>query len=606
MDLIDQPWLRVHRLRPPAGTGGSLDPAPVLSLRQLLLKAHELRDLVVELPTQKPAILRQVVLPVVVDALGFPADAAEWSAHVRAAGFGGERAEKLNEYLDANRHRFDLFHPVDPFAQVAGARTDRDETKSSALLVTTAAAGNNVPIFAARTEGDRLALTPAEAARWLLHAHCWDTGAIKTGVVGDPRAKQGKTMGNPTGSLGQLGIVVPRGETLYETLMLNVPYGRTRLADDRPQWRRRGPQDAYPSGTPEWGERAARGVLDAWTWQSRRIRLVPEETDEGVRVARVVVAAGDRLTVLAEHETHTAWRIESPERRAKRTAPKTGAGASDAGARREPPPQRPVRHAPGRAAWRGFNALLAVGRVGEETLVTATTDGFSTSELLRNIGAAHHELGDRFRLRLELTGLAYGQKLGNVEDVCHDEVPLPVAALDPHGPAHGGLLGAVDQAEALAKAVNRLADDLRRSVGAAAPPPRGSWQEPGEALLHALDPSVRRLLVELREAGDDVGWCDRLLGDWEVRAGADAWRTAEQLLVQPAPGAFHGRKVTQGGVSRRYRLSQAEKAFRYAVDDVLPRRTARREEKAAERRAVERRAAARKAEQTPPKEEGDH
>ncbi|MEU9609806.1 type I-E CRISPR-associated protein Cse1/CasA [Streptomyces sp. NPDC048057] len=594
MDLIDEPWLRVHRLRPPAGTAGKPDPTPVISLRQLLVSAHEVRDLVVELPTQKPAILRQVVLPVVVDALGFPADAAEWSAYVRADGFRGERADKLNAYLDAHRHRFDLFHPVDPFAQVAGLRTDRDETKSSALLVTTAASGNNVPIFATRTEGDRLALTPAEAARWLLHTHCWDTGAIKTGVVGDPRAKQGKTMGNPAGSLSQLGIVMPRGETLYETLMLNVPYGRTRLKDDHPQWLRRGPRDDHPSGTPVWDERAARGVLDAWTWQSRRIRLVPEETDEGVRVTRVVVAAGDRLTVLAEHETHTAWRIESPERRAKRTARKAGAGTSTAGDRPEPPPQRPVRHVPGRAAWRGFHALLAVGRAGEETLATATTDGFSTSELLRNIGAAHHELGDRFRLRLELTGLAYGQKLGNVEDVCHDEVPLPVAALDPLGLAQGALLGAVDQAEALAKAVNRLADDLRRSVGAEAPD-RGSWQESGEALLHALDPSVRELLADLRDAGSNLVTVEELLRGWEVRAGADAWRVAEQLLVQPAPGAFHGRKVTQGGVSRRYRLSQAEKAFRYAVDEVLPRRTALREE---------RRAAA-AAERTPPTEEGD-
>ncbi|MEU5977417.1 type I-E CRISPR-associated protein Cse1/CasA [Streptomyces sp. NPDC047315] len=586
MDLIDEPWLRVHRLRPPGGATAGLDPTPEVSLRQLLLEAHALRDLVVELPTQKPAILRHVVLPVIADALGFPADAAEWTEHVRADGFSKERARKLNEYLDAHRHLFDLFHPVDPFAQVAGLRTERAETKSSALLVTTAASGNNVPIFAARTEGDRLELAPAEAARWLLHAHCWDTGAIKTGVVGDPRAKNGKTMGNPAGSLSQLGIVVPRGETLYETLMLNVPYGRTRLRDDCPQWRRRGPRDAHPSGTPEWEDRAARGVLDAWTWQSRRIRLVPERTDDGVRVARVVVAAGDRLTLLAEHEPHTAWRIESPERRTKRKArdaepPPDLRPDTRPEPRPEPSLQRPVRHTPGRAAWRGFHALLAVGRAGEETPLTHATDGFSTSELLRNIGAAHEELGDRFRLRLELTGLAYGQKLGTVEDVCHDEVPLPVAALDPHGLAHGALLGAVEQAEKLAQAVNRLAADLRRSVGAAAPPPRGSWQESGEALLHALDPSVRRLLVDLRDAGSNEARYHELLEKWEVRAGADAWRVAEQLLGHCGPGAFHGRRVSQGGVSRRYRLSQAESAFRYAVEETLWRRTDLRKEKRA-------------------------
>ncbi|MEV0416259.1 type I-E CRISPR-associated protein Cse1/CasA [Streptomyces sp. NPDC050448] len=45
---------------------------------------------------------------------------------------------------------------------------------------------------------------------------------------------------------------------------------------------------------PQWQTRAPEGLLDLWTRQSRRIRRSPETTDEGLRVTRVMVAAGDR------------------------------------------------------------------------------------------------------------------------------------------------------------------------------------------------------------------------------------------------------------------------------------------------------------------------
>lgn len=580
MNIIDDPCLQVTVLATvgePSDTPGS--PIAEVGARQLLLDAHLFADLVVDLPTQKPALLRQLLLPIVVDALGWPADEDEWTTWFTAGAFTRTQRNRISAYLDEHRHLFELFDAADPFGQVAGLRTAKDEAKSAALLVATAATGNNVPLFASRTEADRLELTPAQALRWLLHTHCWDTAAIKTGVVGDPRAVGGKTSGNPTGPLGQLGVILPTGRTLFETLLLNIPCKRSAPADDRPQWRRRatdGPVEKTLSvATPAWDTRAARGTLDLWTWQSRRIRLIPEETDHGTRVARVVVAAGDRLASISQdEETHTAWSTGRPSGGAatarRRQTP-----------RKAPEGPRPRRHQAGRAGWRGLAALLAIGGMTEEG------GAFATSSLLAQLAAVSAGLPGNFPLQVELSGISYGNQSAVIEDVIHDSIPLPMTALDPGGFVYGALLGAVDQAEDLADAVNRLSADLRRAAGSD-PIPWDKGQRPGDVLLYALDPIARRLLVELRDVGavrdgrdvgDDVDAVQAKLGAWEDKAAEATWAVAEQVLSAVPPATFVGRSVSKDGKDgkeRVYRLSTAERAFRIRVNDILARRAARR------------------------------
>ncbi len=592
--LLDEPWVlartadRGETAGPPAGT---LSAERAVGVRELLLDAHRFRDIEVDIPTQKPAIFRQLLLPLVVDALGFPKDAADWAKRFARGAFSDAERDGLVRYFDTYGDRFDLFSETDPFAQVAGLRTAKGETKTSALLVATAAQGNNVPLFSSRTDADPLELTPAEAARWLLHTHCWDTGAIKTGVEGDSQAKGGKTTGNPVGPLGQLGVVMPRGSTLYETLLLNIPYGKTRLDGDLPQWRRRKREGAVEvtrsTATANWETRSAAGPLETWTWQARRVLLVREQAaDGGDRVTRAVVAAGDRLSqVSQDHETHTAWRHESPASYARRK-----------GKAAEVPQIRPLRHRVGRAAWRGLDALLAVDRRSSDpTKAPADQHTYYTSELLTQLSATrqdHETPASSYPLQLELTGVAYSTKLGSIEDLFFDEIPLPLTALDRNGRTRGALLGAVSQAEQLSLAVNRLGADLRRAAGSD-PLPRGAWEYPGEALLHALDPLVRVLLVRLREADEDEDAIEAHAAEWEERAGKETWKVAEQLLSNAAaPGLFHGRVVTRGDTSRVYRLSEAEAAFRKSLDKILWQR--------AERRAEQRRARAAEAEAEAP------
>lgn len=520
-DLISQPWI-------PVVAGGV---RAEVSLLDALGSAGDIDGLALDDPLQAVAVFRQVLLPVVIDALGLPATGPEWTQRFR---IGTLDAARIGGYLARHAERFDLFHPRTPFAQAGGLRA-ASGTRPVSLLIPAVATGNSVPLFSARTESDPPPLTPAQAARAVLAAHCWDTAAIKTGAIGDPQASAGKTTGNPVGCLGTLGIVIPTGRSLAETLMLNVPVSRQGLRpDDRPQWR------AAPAG-PAWSTRPAAGLLDLLTWQSRRILLVPEEIADGLIVARrVVLAAGDRLDQIpADLEPHTAWR--------QADKPKAGQ-----------PPQVPVRHESGRVAWRGLPSLLAIREPAAAR--------FSAPAALARLAdlRADDLLPAGLLLQVLVTGVEYGNKSAVIENVISDTMPLPVAALT-EGPVRELLLAIADQADALRTALDHLDSDVRRAQGGAPPPSRRS-QRPGDVLLHALTPVVTRLLAGLSREPSMVDDAD--LG-WRAEARRITFALAEIVLADAPPAAFLGRTAARGGVERTYRLATAESGFRAALHRIL-------------------------------------
>ncbi|MFJ9365302.1 type I-E CRISPR-associated protein Cse1/CasA [Nocardia sp. NPDC101769] len=515
----------------------------MLPVADMLANSHRIVGVEVEVPTMLPALLRQLLLPITVHALGSPTTPEKWGHQFERGRFNSEERGHIEQYLAEYADRFDVLDTVRPFGQVADLRTEKGDTKGAALLVATAPSGNNVPLFAVRTEADRLRLPLDVAVRWMLHAHCWDPAAIKTGVVGDPKAKGGKTSGNPTGPLGQLGVVMPIGRTLYETLLLNTPIGVAKRLGV-PQWAR------DPLG-PQWEVRSPDGVLDLWTWQSRRIRLFVEHVDGEAVVERVIVAAGDRFAAgVPDWETHTAWRKDKPAKGSPAT------------------PLRPLRHVAGKAAWRGLDALLA--------LESATSDSVQTSELLDQLaeleGAGAIEEG--YPLLVETFGIVYGNQSAVIEDLVHDTISLPVAALRGSGRAYEAVVEAADQAERLVNAINRLSADLRRAVGTD-PIPWDKGQRPGEQLLVTLDPVVRRLLAGVSADSGDEDKLSRGQLAWELMAYDAVFRCAEPLFALPS-AAFIGRTVKSGSKEQRYSLGLAANSFRSTVNKILSRAAAER------------------------------
>jgi CRISPR system Cascade subunit CasA len=528
LNLVDDPWL------PAQYADGRVER---VSLRTVLLEADQVRALPVESPTLLPAVLRQALLPLLWGAVGVPASMGEWARRREAGRLSPAEREQVEASLVEQRDRFFLFDEKRPFAQVGGLEASSGETKPVSLLIPSVATGNNVPMFTAFPEDYPFSLSAEDAALWLLHAHCWDTAAIKTGAKGDGQAKQGKTTGNPTGPLGQYGVVVPEGSSLYETLLLNTPVIPDGLpARDRPQWAGEGPAG------PGWESRPARGLLDALTWQSRRIRLFPEETDAGVRVSRVLVCAGDRLSgVRPESEWHTAWTYTAK--------PKKGQA-----------PLRPRRHRADEHAWQGMAALLELGREGDE--------GPRTSGLLDQLSrleVAGH-LPEDFPLQVRTCGVVYGNQSAVVEDMLADALPLPVAALAADSRTRGAVLEAVDQAWRLSAALNGLSADLRRAEGAE-PLPWDKGQRPSAEFLQSVDLPMRRLLRGLQAEAADDDRIEQGMTAWEQVLQELAWKVAVDLLAAASPSTFLGRKEKEGG--RVWRAAFAERAFRRTAHQVL-------------------------------------
>jgi CRISPR system Cascade subunit CasA len=544
-DLVHDGWLNV------VDRDGVQRPVGLL---RTLTEAHCIRRLELPVHTMLPVVLRQLLLPIMFDALGVPRSREEWGERFRRGEFSEQELERLTHYLGRERYgdRFRLFAAERPFAQVADLKALNGETKSAAQLVPSVASGNNVPLFSALSEADELLLTPGDALLWLLHVHCWDTASIKTGAEGDPQAKNGKTTGNPTGPLGQLGIVVPVGETLYETLLLNTPVLHDGLAaGDRPQWA----WDERPAGlgckspaSPAWSERPASGLLDLLTFQARRVRLFTCETEQGLRVNRVIVSAGDRLAQTPEVDPHTAWHHTAK--------PKKGQ-----------PHRRPRRHASGRAAWQGLSTLLAMA-------LPEDGDGPYTSLLLRQIGELRSGrlLPEQYPFGVETSGLEYGTQSAVVENAIGDDLPLPVNTLLAQDKwLRKALLECVGQADQVARALDGLNNDLRRASGGD-PLPRDKGNRPSAQFLHSLDRTMRRLLVGLRTVGEDDGeLLEQAQLAWEQSVYITANREADQLLAAAPPRAIVGRTVRNGDKEFVYRSGKAIGVFRKKLAEILER-----------------------------------
>jgi CRISPR system Cascade subunit CasA len=507
----------------------------LVGIRWALVNSHRIQRLAVRPATAWVAVLRQALLPLVADALGFPSTFDDWADRHDNGHFD---ADTLDAYLDEHRDRFNVFDDIAPFAQVAGLRTSKDELKSSSLLVPSVPSGNNVPLFGSRTDAQPPVLSWGEAVIGLLTVQCWDTAGIKTGAVGDPQVKAGKTTANPIGPLGTLGVIVPTGPTLFETLMLNLLIveeapSTLRKRPDLPQWRRK-------QAEASWSERAVDGYRDSWTFQARRVRLVPSVspgTGETV-VTKVLVTAGDRLRPNPDWEPHSAWKSN-----------KKAGGA-----------RVPIRHSSGRAAWRGLDPLIAADSPSRE-------DGTASSRLLKQIAElqANDFLPSYYPLGVVTAGVEYGNMQAVVENIIADEIPLPITALRVGTPTASVVDTLVRDTDELVKAIDELERNVRIATGSNMPE-RDKGQRASDRLVFRLDDIARRALIGLQREPDRA---DEARKAWRMAARAVCLNTADEVLSSLPPAAVVGRKKND----HFYRASNAEAIFLGRLRRALPRET---------------------------------
>lgn len=535
-DLTARPWLPVQYLD---GTQKEL------SLLEVFEQAPRLRRLVGDLPTQEFALVR-LLLAILHDAIDGPEDSDEWAElWTREEREQRLPLDRIAGYLEQHRDRFDLLHPVTPFFQVADLRTAKNDILPLDRIV--ADVPNGALFFTMRARGvDRIGF--AEAARWVVHAHAYDTSGIKSGAVGDPRVKGGKGYPQGVGWAGNLGGILVDGANLYETLLLNlVAFDTDNLRttpEDRPAWRH-APATAAPTDAKELAGRP-HGLRDLYTWQSRRIRLHYDA--DGVH--GVLLAYGDPLPARNMHnrEPMTAWR-RSPAQEKK-------LGLAQV--------YLPRQHDPARSAWRGLGALVT-GRVpraeqrGEAAAIVRPRILDWVARLV-NEGL----LPEDFFVRARLIGAFYGNQQAVIDEVVDDQVAMAVALLHERDSGLGNTaVRAVEDAEEAVTILGDLATDLATAAGAESETPRATARDLG---FGALDGPFRTWLSTLTPGVDAA----ERHSAWQRELHRIISDLGRRLVREAEEAAWEGRVVEIKNNKVWLTAASADLRFRAALRQKLP------------------------------------
>ncbi|ASR35277.1 type I-E CRISPR-associated protein Cse1/CasA [Prauserella marina] len=532
-DLLTEPWLPVRTI-----SGETVE----LSLREVFGKAHDLVAISGDLATQDVALLR-LLLAVLHRAVGGPRDLDHWEQLWSGKELPHARIE---DYLDSHRDRFALFHPETPFFQVAGLRTAKGETAELSKLI--ADVPNGHPFFTTRLGSD-LSLSFAEAARWVVHCQAFDPSGIKTGPVDDPRTKGGRGYPIGTGWAGRVGSVLVEGATLRDTLLLNLiasDFGDTARSpgDDLPAWER---PVALPGGT-----RDPSGPLDLYTWQARRIRLVP---DNG-KVTSVLICNGEAIDTKNRHndEPLTAWRRSAAQEKQHRL----------------PQVYMPRQHDPSRAIWRGLQSLLPAAF--ENSVQNATAASGLTAVVLDWVSGLTLEgaLPGDFPLRLRTVGMKYGSKDAVTEDIVDDALSLHAVLLRQDAvELVGTVLSCVSAAEQAARALGQLALNVAQAAGKSPPKPSGAnpsdvsdRDRATELAYGQLDIAFRKWIPGLGPKTDPT----QAQREWHHNVKQEIDPLGDDILARAPAVAITGRQV--GG--RLVTAAHAQSWFYLALSKAIP------------------------------------
>ena len=530
-NLLDEPWIRVTRL----------DGAPdEVSLLSLFRKATDIAGIHGEIASQDTAVLR-LLLAICHRAMDGPEDLDVWEEYWRDPGSLGRDAV---DHLERHRERFDLRDPERPFFQVAGIRAASGKLWGLKSLI--ADVPNNNPLFTTRIAEGLESIGWAEAARWLVHVHAFDPAGIRSGAVGDPLAKQGRSFPIGTGWAGQIGTVTVMGENLERTLLLNtVVCGEldglngVDLASDLAPWERE------PDGPARAPAREPLGPVDCYTWQTRRVLLHGD--DDGV--TGLFLGNGDRAKPQNRYrvEPMTAWRYSDPQSRKLKA-----------------PVYMPCKLPTDRAFWRGLSTLVA--QLSPKT----TVKGAGEVTKYRSPGVVsfyqdlmYHEIVPASGLiPLHAVGIEYGSSESTVAELVDDVLSLPAGLLDPENRRLLAVVrGAMEETEKVADALWGLARDLDRARGGSPDTGKIAGRHAAAAFYQVIDERFPRWLAALDKEDPD-----RAHVRWREQLRSEALRQQEALASAVPDTAFAGRGEGRG----RTDVGRALLFFRRALNKTVP------------------------------------
>ena len=529
-NLLDEPWIRVTRLN---GTPDEV------SLLTVFREAADIAGIHGEIASQDVAILR-LLLAVCHRVMDGPEDLDVWEDYWRDPGSLGRDAV---DHLERHRERFDLRDPDRPFFQVAGIRAASGKLWGLKSLI--ADVPNNNPLFTTRIAEGLESIGWAEAARWLVHVHAFDPAGIRSGAVGDPLAKQGRSFPIGTGWAGQIGTVTVMGENLERTLLLNTVVcedldglNGVDPASDLAPWERE------PDGPARAPAREPLGPVDCYTWQTRRVLLHGD-----TRVTGLFLGNGDKATPQNRYlvEPMTAWRYSEPQtKKLKATV------------------YMPRKLPTDRAFWRGLSTLVA------QLSPRVTVKGAGEVPRYRSPGVVsfYQELMLQGIVPLSglipvhAVGMEYGAQEAVVTELVDDALSLPAGLLDPSSTRLVGVVhDAMEETEGAASALRNLAANLDRACGGSPDTATAARGRAGAAFYQVIDERFPGWLASLDEADPAEA-----RGQWRALLRSEAWRQQKALTSAVPDTAFAGRGEGKG----RMDVGRALTYFRIALNKAIP------------------------------------
>ncbi|MCX7599823.1 MAG: type I-E CRISPR-associated protein Cse1/CasA [Armatimonadetes bacterium] len=493
----------------------------MVSLRDALAEAHEIREIVDESPLVAAA-LHRLMLAILHRVFG-PARRRDWEEMWRARCWDVAR---LDEYFEKWRHRFDLFDDARPFYQTPGL-DQKMKWGPVQRLSPAAASGNNPTLFSHETEASPRPVPAATAARSLLAVHVFHA----SGTVARGRGEPPSATAAP---LATAAVTMPVGDDLFQTLMLNlVRYDPAEEApfagqepDDAPAW-----EQDEPAGVET---RYPKGYLDYLTWQSRRVLLRPARDDDGrLLVTGAILADGRRFPdnfSIFGREQMTAHRVIEKAKGKGEARPALCLSRE-------------------RAFWRDSTALFESAAAGEQS----ETERPRVISWLAELVGVGVDLEPRHVLRLSVAGQCTDQsKAAKIHFWRRERLPLPLRYLEDRRLVRH-LKEALILAEDVGKALSTAAQRAERQASAQAQagqagpkttestPQTSAKREERESLVlqlvktsalptywSGLEAEFLRLLTELADPEKDPArvrewWGQAVLG-W-------AWGALDQVLA---------------------------------------------------------------------------
>ena len=527
-NLLDQPWIRVTYLE------GRVD---LVSLRDLLVQAHRIREISSDMPQQTLPTLRMA------EAVLYQAYAKRYRPMIGDDNptallqlwwtlwqTGQFDPQVIDDYLERYHDRFDLFDAEHPFYQTPGLTYSSEDKEYDSIGELQA----DVPkpkkfLFSMRAKNDLDSLTLAEAARWLVFLQAYDPAGIKSPVDGETHVRNNKVYPPKskvgTGWLGALGNVYLEQDNLFATLMLNWCLVNLRGRGDDDIWFGKpgdlAPWEREPAGPDMNPDYHPKGIVDMLTLQSRRVRLIPDGS--GSRVVGIIVCYGDVISAdnMDVYEPMTAWRYGSENLRKKLGLPTA--------------PRMPVTFTSDKAIWRQLQPLISAGSNGAGQIDDTRPGVIRWVETLLNWNQDDAGSGKVLQMaRIHTQSMIYGPQNSFFSDAIDDSLDANLQLLHLDAAAVDVVVQVVERTEDSVKALGSMVAQLNQSAGNKAQKDRfyAAIARVKERAYASLDQLFRQRIAEFGPSED----IEHYRNDWFQAVHRDLVGVAGEYRDQsPAP-----------------------------------------------------------------------